>query len=192
MKVNKTLWRWSRLLHVYAAVALLLLLSFFAVTGITLNHPDWFSGQTEEHDIEFQLPNFNTNNDLNFKPEQIRIIEQQLNVNFSQLKFERDGDLAFIDAQMPGSFINAELDLNTGQVAASITSFGTWAWLNDLHKGRHTSISWRWLLDISSVLILLFCFSGLVLLLPNRRHLKPAMYLGLLTALICAGVIVYF
>ena len=191
MKVNKTLWRWSRLLHIYAAVALLFLLCFFSLTGITLNHPDWFVGEAVEQELEFKLEGFEYQQGLNFNPTQIQQIEQQLNASFKQLKFEHDGDVVFIDAQMPGGFVSGELDLSNGQVLASSTSFGTWAWLNDLHKGRHTNFIWKLLLDFSSVLILLFCISGLILLLPNRRYLKPATYLGIATAAVCGLVIAY-
>lgn len=191
MKVNKTLWRWSRLLHTYAAVALLFLLGFFAMTGITLNHPDWFTGHSTERELEFQLPNYSKSSTLNLTPKQIQIIEHKLQANFSQLKFEHDGNLVFMDAQMPGGFITGEIALDNGMVLANITNFGVWAWLNDLHKGRHTGLTWRWLLDISSALIILFSLSGLILLLPNRRHLKPAIYLGALTAGCCALVLIY-
>lgn len=191
MKVNKTLWRWSRLLHIYAAVALLFLLSFFALTGISLNHPDWFVGAASEHEVNFQLQNFNSSQGLNFSPGQILQIEQQLETRFSKLKLEQDGELVFIDAQMPGGFVSGELDLNNGDLLASLTRYGVWAWLNDLHKGRHTGTAWRLLLDVSSILVLLFCFSGLVLLLPNRRYLKPATYLGILTAGLCGAVLLY-
>jgi len=191
MKVNKTLWRWSRLLHIYAAVALLFLLSFFALTGISLNHPDWFVGAASEHELGFQLENFSPSQGLNFSPEQILQIEQQLEIRFSKLKLEQDGELLFIDSQMPGAFVSGELNLNNGKLLASRTDYGAWAWLNDLHKGRNSGSAWKLLLDVSSVLILLFCLSGLVLLLPNRRYLKPATYLGILTASLCGAVLLY-
>ncbi len=185
MKVNKTLWRWSRLLHIYAAVALLLLLLFFAFTGITLNHPNWFVGEAQEREIEFQLDAYNAEQGAQFSPNQIGQIEQALGLSFSQLKIEDDGEVLFFDAQMPGGFASGELELESGLITASRSDFGVWAWMNDLHKGRHTGLAWKLLLDVSSVLILLFSLSGLILLLPNRRYLKPAVYLGFLTAAVC-------
>lgn len=185
MKVNKTLWRWSRLLHIYAAVALLFLLLFFAFTGITLNHPDWFIGEAQEQELEFQLVNYEASQGLTFSPAQVTQLENELGVSFGKLKLEDDGDVIFFDAQMPGAFASGELELESGLVSASRSDSGLWAWLNDLHKGRHTGFAWKLLLDISSVLILLFSLSGLVLLLPNKRYLKPAMLLGLVTAAIC-------
>ncbi|MBB6523595.1 PepSY-associated TM helix domain-containing protein [Pseudoteredinibacter isoporae] len=190
MKVNKTLWRWSRLLHIYAAIALLLLLLFFAFTGITLNHPSWFVGEAQEQEIEFQLDAYKAEQGAQFSPNQIGQIEQALGLNFSQLKIEDDGEVLFFDAQMPGGFASGELELESGLVTASRSDFGVWAWMNDLHKGRHTGLAWKLLLDVSSVLILLFSISGLILLLPNRRYLKPAVYLGFLTAAVCTVALV--
>jgi hypothetical protein len=42
----------SRWLHIYGSMASLSLVLFFAATGITLNHQDWFANQqvtTERH-----------------------------------------------------------------------------------------------------------------------------------------------
>ncbi|MEI7623617.1 MAG: PepSY-associated TM helix domain-containing protein, partial [Actinomycetes bacterium] len=36
--------KWSRLIHVYTSMAALLLVLFFGITGITLNHPTWSIG----------------------------------------------------------------------------------------------------------------------------------------------------
>ena len=39
------------------------------------------------------------------------------------------------------------------------------AWLNDLHKGRHTGEAWSWFIDIFAVACLVFAGTGLFLLL---------------------------
>ena len=36
--------RWSRWIHVYTSMVALLIVLFFGVTGITLNHPKWTFG----------------------------------------------------------------------------------------------------------------------------------------------------
>lgn len=192
MKVNRTLMRRSRQLHNYAAITLLLLMGFFGVTGLTLNNPQWFINSTFEKDIEFSLNNYQQPQELSFTPAQIQQLEDQLEVTFSHIDWEVDGELAFLDSQMPGGFVSGELDLANGQLNAGLTSYGVWGWLNDLHKGRHTGIVWKWLLDISSLLILIFCLSGLVLILPSRRNLKLSTALGMATAVICGAVLAYF
>lgn len=189
MKVNKKLWKWSRALHLYAAVALLVLLTFFSFTGITLNHPDMLPGKAQEQDITFQLNSFSPNQGLLFTQSQIQQFEEMLGTRFTQLSIEADGDYALLDAQSPGNFVSGELNLDTGDVSAQLTSFGIWALMNDLHKGRHTNTAWSWIIDITSVLTILFCFSGLVLLLNHRRFVRESMIAGAATLLACIGLI---
>src|SRR3546814_1996679 len=44
------------------------------------------------------------------------------------------------------------------------TDRGWIAYLNDLHKGRHTGAAWSWFLDLFAVACLVFSLTGLVLL----------------------------
>ena len=36
--------KWSRIVHVYTSMFSLLIVLFFAITGVTLNHPNWTFG----------------------------------------------------------------------------------------------------------------------------------------------------
>ena len=58
------------------------------------------------------------------------------------------------------------------QAAGEIIDYGLIAKLNDLHKARDTETLWIWLLDIASILLVIFSLAGLVLLLPNTYRLK--------------------
>ncbi len=42
--VKRETHRWARLIHVYTSMIALLVVLFFAVTGLTLNHPEWTFG----------------------------------------------------------------------------------------------------------------------------------------------------
>ncbi len=179
MKVNRNLFRWARLVHNYAAIALLLLLVFFSFTGLTLNHPDWLAGDAIEEDHNFILMDFDSDQGVSFTPTQIKQLEAELDVSFSKLSLEQEDDLLFIDVQLPGRFIVGELDVYSGEIMVTDTRYGITAWLNDLHKGRHTGLAWILLLDISALLILVFSLTGLVLLLPSQRYLKPSSLIGL-------------
>ena len=56
MQINKNTLSLSRLIHVYVSMALLTLLLFFSVTGITLNHPEWFSeNQADIEEVELAI-----------------------------------------------------------------------------------------------------------------------------------------
>ena len=45
-----------------------------------------------------------------------------------------------------------------------MTDRGWIAYLNDLHKGRHTGVVWSWFLDLFAVAAMIFCLTGLLLL----------------------------
>ena len=46
---------------------------------------------------------------------------------------------------------------------------GAIALINDLHKGRHAGLSWRWFIDVAAVVCLFFSVTGLLLLFAYAR-----------------------
>ena len=54
-----------------------------------------------------------------------------------------------------------------------VTDRGWIAYLNDLHKGRHTGAAWSWFLDVFAVAAIVFCVSGLLLLQLHSKR-RPA------------------
>jgi hypothetical protein len=58
--------------------------------------------------------------------------------------------------------------------------------LGDLHKGQDSGRAWKWLIDVTAVLLTLSSITGIVtlLVLPKRRNL------GLFVGLVSAGVLV--
>jgi hypothetical protein len=49
--------------------------------------------------------------------------------------------------------------------------------MNDLHKGRHTGEYWSWLIDISAVFMLLFSFTGLIILFQQLKRRGTGLWL---------------
>ena len=71
----------------------------------------------------------------------------------------------------PGGDAWLAIDLDTGEARYEQTDRGWIAYLNDLHKGRHTGTAWSWFLDLFAVACVVFCVTGLVLL---QLHGRPA------------------
>lgn len=182
---SSALARWMRWLHTYSAMLVLLLLLFFAITGITLNHPELSSsmGKTSQQlqlELPEQLP------DLLTVPEdqqQAAIAlyvdwlkqEQQLQGGYT-LSFSPEDELLEIDFKRPAGYAAVVIDL-AGRTAELDAEFGGYlALANDLHKGRYAGNSWKWLIDITAVFCLLFALSGFYLLWrqPNRRDFGNA------------------
>lgn len=175
--------KWMRLIHIYSSMLVLILLLFFAATGITLNHPNWQSSLgARSAQQQLQLPEALqqlewTDDTLQQATQAGKIadwLRQQHQVegavfNFS---FEPDEQLLELDFKRPAGYSNAVIELDSGSVELSTEFAGTLALLNDLHKGRYAGTSWKWLIDITAAACLLFGLTGFYLLWrqPSRRR----------------------
>ena len=116
------------------------------------------------------------------------ILQDRFGVAMAQASVTHDGPFVFVDYRETGATVFIEIDQDLQEAHGEVTDYGFIAMLNDLHKARDTGVLWRWLLDISSVLLVFFSLAGLVLLLPNKYRLKRvAGYTALATLLVTFG-----
>lgn len=188
MKLSKHTLTYTRLIHVYVSMALLTLLFFFSVTGITLNHPAWFSEQSAaitEQELQITLPE-PPNSEMS--KEQLTLVSALVSTELNEAmnSFSSDIDLNKASAEImddeiywgiksAGENTSITLELDSGYVLFEHTNYGAWAKLNDLHKGRNTTDFWRWILDLSSVLFIVFAITGFMLAMPQRRFKKTVL-----------------
>ena len=173
MQINKNTLSLSRLIHIYVSMALLTLLLFFSVTGITLNHPEWFS-DSEANIVEKELIiDLKLIENPPLSPRQLasvsEMIEQKLSISLRNSIIESSGDELFYSIKKAGKNTAITLDLASGELFFEHTNYGWWALMNDLHKGRNTSAFWGWIIDITSALCIIFAFTGFILAIPQRR-----------------------
>ena len=189
MQINKNTLSVARLLHVYVSMALLTLLLFFSVTGITLNHPEWFS----ENHADITEASYNIELTLlenpPLSPQQLvkvtEEIEKKLSLSLNNAAIESMSDELFFSIKKAGENIAITLDLTNGELFLEHTDYGWWALVNDLHKGRNTSTLWSWIIDITSVLCIVFAISGFILAMPQRRFNRTlSLSLGVTVAII--------
>ncbi|MGB1262500.1 MAG: PepSY-associated TM helix domain-containing protein [Cognaticolwellia sp.] len=198
MKPSKKTLNFARLIHIYVSMALLTLLLFFSVTGITLNHPEWFrdhQGQVLEQELtitdiaELAI----SENAITEQQQQAirRELEQAFAVTLLNIKPElMSGDL-FYSLKQAGISASISVELATGEVFYQQTHYGWWAVLNDLHKGRNTSDFWRWIIDLASALFIIFAITGFILAMPQKRFRRTLLLS--LSSTACAIIsIIYF
>lgn len=177
---SSALARWMRWLHTYSAMVVLVLLLFFAITGITLNHPEISSslGKTSQQ-LQLELPE-HLPDLLNLPDDQQQTAmalyvgwlkqEHQLRGGYN-LNFSPEEQLLEIDFKRPAGYAAVVIDLAEGTAELDAEFGGYLALANDLHKGRYAGSSWKWLIDVTAVCCLLFALSGFYLVWrqPNRR-----------------------
>jgi len=163
----------SRWLHIYLSMAAFAVILFFAVTGLTLNHPDAFAGQPKTTQRSGSLPHewlrpatgdvdkleiaerLRSSEKLHGVVSDFRVDDQQISVSFKAPAYAAD---AFIDR-------------DTNHYDITVTSNGIVAVMNDLHKGHDAGKAWGWVIDASAVMLALVSLTGLLLLffLYKRR-----------------------
>lgn len=175
--------KFMRLLHTYSSMLVLVLLLFFAVTGITLNHPDLLQSHAGKQSRQetLTIPTLLQYNTLPENPaEQEKIAQQFLNWLTSEhdvkasvftYQFDTDELIAELDFKRPAGYASALVDFNESTVELEAEFNGYLSLLNDLHKGRHAGFSWILLIDITAIACIIFALTGFYLLLkqPSRK-----------------------
>ena len=170
----------ARWLHIYFSMASFTILLFFAVTGLTLNHPDWFAQQQSA--VQFQgvvdngwvLPGRD--------PAKFNIVEYfrvRQGIQGAVSDFRVDESECDISFKGPGYAADVVIERSSGQYRLTVTRMGLAAVLNDLHKGRDTGHAWAQVIDLSAVLMTVVSLTGMVLILfLYKRRLSGLVVLG--------------
>ena len=175
MAINRHLLNWSRTIHVYLSIVLLIVLVFFSITGITLNNASSMTGSAFSQSYTLDaLPDLpRDGDDKIFASDELEsFLRKETGIRLQHSTLSYEDEFLIVDYQAPGKAILVEIDQDFNEAFVEQTNFGLIAVLNDLHKGRHVDLIWSWLIDISAIVIVLFSMAGFVLLIPNKRRFK--------------------
>ena len=167
--------RLMRTFHVYVSMTSMLIVAFFAFTGLTLNHPTWSLGSTSTVTKSGTMPAgaiSNGNVDYLAISEYAR---NTLGVSGHVKDYGVQGDAGTIDFAGPGYSANVTFSLTDSKLTASITQSDLLAILNDVHKGRDTDSSWGWVIDASAALLLFVTLTGIGIQLFQRKRRRSAL-----------------
>jgi len=174
----------SRWLHIYLSMVSFAIVLFFAVTGLTLNHPSWFGGDKQvEQKAKGTLNVKWVNNPDTNKIAKLEIVELMRNkhhVKGAVSEFRIDDSEVTVSFKGPAYSADAFIDREKGSYELSEIKMGIVAVMNDLHKGRDSGAGWSWVIDISAIFLTLVSLTGLILML----FLKKKRVAGLVTAII--------
>ncbi|WP_316847346.1 PepSY-associated TM helix domain-containing protein [Pedobacter psychrodurus] len=188
-KGKKRLAGLSRWLHIYLSMVSFTILLFFAVSGLTLNHADWFTSGKEVVSKDSGSVNLKWVN----QPDTNKINKLQI-VEFFRNKHEVKGalsDFRIDDRELsltfngPGYLADSFIDRETGKYELTTTRFGAVAVINDLHKGRDSGKAWSWIIDISAVLMTLVSISGIILICFIKKKRLSGFIIAAVGTIIC-------
>ena len=169
--------KWARILHAYSSMLCLLVVLFFSVTGLTLNHPNWtLGGHTNNVKEAGSLPTASVSGTT---VDWLTVAEYLRSTNSLRGEVsdhQASGGQGSITFKGPGYLANASFALDSRAYQLEIESQGYVGILNDLHKGRDTRTSWKWLIDASAIFLVFISLSGLVLQLVLKARRRSALW----------------
>ena len=153
----------SRWIHIYLSMASFGILFFFAVTGLTLNHGEWFNKQ--QHTVQFHgaMDRKYLANDAG-KVDVVEYLRNTHGIHGAMKDFRVEDSNWSVGFKGPGYSADVMIDRATGRYELTETRMGFFAVLNDLHKGRDTGSAWARVIDLSAVLMTLVSLTGLTLI----------------------------
>ncbi len=183
--------KWTRRLHSWLSMTSLLVVLFFAVTGITLNHPTWFGASTPQTRTSTGvLPATAVANGTADPLAISEYLRANGGVTGQVTAHAETSAGGTIDYEGPGTTASVAYTTSTGAYDLKTTSYGVIGVLNDLHKGRHTGTSFAWLIDVSGGLLTLVAATGLILQLYIRRSRRSGLVLAGIGAAAAIGLMV--
>lgn len=188
-KAKKRLATLSRWLHIYLSMLSFTILLFFAITGLTLNHADWFTNGKalvikEKGVLNKDWVNQTDTTKIN-KLEIVEFLRNKYHVKGALTDFRIEDTELSLTFNGPGYIADSFINKEDGHFELSVTKLGAVAILNDLHKGRDTGKSWSWLIDVSAILMTIVSLSGIVLICFIKKKRLTGLVMVVVGTILC-------
>ena len=153
----------------------MLIVAFFAFTGLTLNHPTWSLGGTTTHVSNGTVPAGAIAGTAVESLASSEYARTTFGVSGHVTDYGTQGDTGTIDDAGPGKSANVTFSTTAGTLTANTSQSELLAILNDVHKGRDTDSSWSWVIDVSAVLLLVVTLMGIGIQVLQRKRRRSAL-----------------
>ena len=188
-------YRLCRMLHAYLSAFSFLALIFFCVTGVLLNHPEWFDGyRPVEHATMVTLSPAELA-EARAAKEPGRVLAAAVAARTPLRGAYASSDLAdgaaLVRLEGPKGSSDIDVDLKSGRVEARVTAASMASIIQDLHRGKNVGGPWRFVIDASAYVLLALSVLGYVLFFSLRFRLKTSLLLTALSLILLIGVAVW-
>ena len=196
MYQRRDFYRHSRYLHGWLSAFAFLTLLFFSVTGLLLNHPEWFEPAKTEQMTTVTLPKSilaSIKQQENPSDTILNYVRQQHNLVGRYHSSEVMDDEVMIRLESPAGATDIWVMTDSGKTEITQKPASTISMLNDLHRGKNSGLAWSWLIDISAIIIIALALVGYILFLSIKTRLithlvLTAVSLALIMVLIWSAV----
>lgn len=190
MYQRRDFYRHARYVHGWLSAFAFIALFFFSLTGLFLNHPEWFDPSKEEQTKMVQLPQKLSETLLSHENPTdalLTYVRQHHDlVGRYQSSEVMDGEV-MIHLESPAGSTDVWAMLDQGEVEITTKPATTMSLIQDLHRGKNSGTAWSWFIDISAIVILLLSVAGFILFLSIKTRLMTHL---ILTALSLIALIV--
>ncbi|CAD9197216.1 PepSY-associated TM helix domain-containing protein [Acinetobacter bohemicus] len=196
MYQRRDFYRHSRYVHGWLSAFAFLTLLFFSVTGLLLNHPEWFEPAKTEQTTQLILPESilkSIKQQENPSDAILNYVRQQQNVVGRYQSSEVMDNEVMIRLESPAGATDIWVMTDTGETEITQKPASTVSMLNDLHRGKNSGLAWSWLIDISAIIVIALSLVGYILFLSIKTRLVThlvltAVSLALIILLIWSAV----
>ena len=174
MYQRRDFYRHSRYVHGWLSAFAFLTLLFFSVTGLLLNHPEWFEPAKTEQTTQLILPESilkSIKQQENPSDTILNYVRQQQNVVGRYQSSEVMDNEVMIRLESPAGATDIWVMADTGETEITQKPASTVSMLNDLHRGKNSGLAWSWLIDISAIIVIALSLFGYILFLSIKTRL---------------------
>lgn len=166
-----------RFLHVYTSMIAFLVILFFGVTGLLLNHPSWlFGDEVTVTTVAGTLP------------ESVRVdggeveflsvsefVRSEHGVGGEVTNFDQVGGEGSINYTGPGYGATLRFDVSTLDYELTLREEGFVNAMRDLHSGSDTGTVWGLVIDGSAIFLVVVAVTGLGIQLFMKKRRRSAL-----------------
>lgn len=174
MYQRRDFYRHARYVHGWLSAFAFITLLFFSVTGLLLNHPEWFEPAKTEETAKLILPESvlkSIKQQENPSDTILEYVRQQQNLVGRYQSSEVMDNEVMIRLESPAGATDIFVTTDTGETEITQKSASTVSMLNDLHRGKNSGLGWSWLIDISAIIYIVLSLAGYILFLSIKTRL---------------------
>lgn len=172
-------YRQCRMLHAYLSAGAFVMLMFFALSGLLLNHPQWLAPERKDSEpVILILDEAALSGALSSdRPVESlsRLIKDQTAVIGAFQSAEIDEYEAFLRFSGVKGSTDVFVDLEVHEAEVETSRANVTSIIHDLHRGKDAGFFWKRLIDVTAILILAMSVAGLILFFSLRFRLATSL-----------------